>query len=101
MRASIIVLSISSSLFLPSCAEVPKISGAAEVRTSDLVKRVKCDLMQALRAKVLEDRARFGFLTQWSAKVHLTVAVDETGSINPGVTFIEPLAVAGTNRSLG
>jgi hypothetical protein len=49
---------------------------------------------------VLEDKKRFGFLSQWSAKIHLTMVVDDTAAINPGVTFIEPLAVAGTSRSL-
>jgi len=100
MRGLLLALLASSGL-LGSCTAIPSLDGAAQLHTSDLVKRVKCDLILALRDKVFENRAKFGFLTQWSAKVHLTVIVDDTGAINPGVTFIEPLAVTGTSRSLG
>ncbi len=72
----------------------------ANVPLNDVVKRIKCDLTRAVHDKALED-PRFRFLTQWSAKVHLTVAVDNTATVNPGATIIHPLKHAGTSSSLG
>ncbi|MHC2367435.1 hypothetical protein ACVIQT_002083 [Bradyrhizobium diazoefficiens] len=85
---------------LCSCAQVPKNIGAANVRSDQIVKRVKCQLVGAIKVKANED-PRFQFLTQWAAKVHMTLIVDETGSINPGASLTEPLATAGTSFTLG
>jgi hypothetical protein len=90
----------AAAVWLLSCVVAPKLDGAANVPLNAVVKRIKCDLVSAVQTKSHQD-SRFQFLTQWAAKVHLTVVVDDTGSINPGATFIEPLKVAGTSRSLG
>jgi hypothetical protein len=97
-RAAVAVV---AGLAATSCTTVPRLTETANVHLSDVAKRVKCEMLGAVRRKALEDPKRFGFLSQWSAKVHLTVAVDGSATINPGVTFIEPLAVTGTSRSLG
>ncbi|MGJ5199248.1 hypothetical protein [Bradyrhizobium sp. HKCCYLRH1030] len=86
-------------ILLPGCVQTPPSDGMASVPVHEVVRRLKCELVDAIRLKVTEDN-RFGFLTQWSAKVHLTLVVDDQTSINPGATFIEPLKIAGTNRSL-
>jgi hypothetical protein len=85
---------------LQGCVQTPRSDGMADVPVQEVVRRLKCELVDAIDKKLKED-ARFAFLTQWAAKVHLTLIVDDTGSINPGATFIEPLAVASTSRSLG
>jgi hypothetical protein len=87
------------SVALPGCVRTPMHDAITNVSVEEVVRRLKCELVAAIDAKQKEDR-RFAFLTQWAAKVHLTIVVDDMASINPGATFIEPLSVAGTSRSL-
>lgn len=84
-----------------SCTVVPPNVGPANVRFDQVVKRIKCDLLGAVYRKASQDPIRFGFLTQWSAKVHMTLTVDDQASISPGLTFTTPLAVSGTSFSFG
>ncbi|MFK4502887.1 hypothetical protein ABIF86_007178 [Bradyrhizobium japonicum] len=86
---------------LSSCTVVPHSTGPANVRFDQVVKRVKCDLVGAVYRKAYEDWQRYGFLTQWAAKVHMTLTVDDQASVNPGLTITDPLAVAGTSFSFG
>jgi hypothetical protein len=60
------------------CVMVPKLTETANIHVNEVAKRIKCDLIKAVHTKVLEDPRKFGFLSQWSAKVHLTVVVDGT-----------------------
>lgn len=88
------------------CVLVPKIDGAANVSLDDVTRRVKCDVWRTVWAKLNEppfDRHhnnRYSFLKGWGAKVHLTLAVDDTASLNPGATLIDPLP-ASQSFSLG
>lgn len=97
---------IAATAVLCSCVKVPHHDGAADIRLDQVVKLLKCDLVRSIKEKIQEGAAldpkdnRFGFLAEWGAKVHLTISVDNTVSLNPGATLIEPLA-AGTSRSLG
>lgn len=81
------------------CVRTPMHDGITNVPVAEVVRRLKCELATAIDEKRHED-SRFYFLTQWAAKVHLTLVVDDSASINPGATFIEPLSVTNTNRSL-
>jgi hypothetical protein len=91
-----------------SCVVVPKLDGAANVSIRDVARRVKCDIATAVQKKLREfptDRRHlrqnpFIFLTGWGAKVHITLAVDDMASLNPGATLIDPLPAA-QSRSLG
>jgi hypothetical protein len=91
---------------LPGCTVVPSMDGAANVSVNDVAKRVKCDIWKVVWAKLNEppfDRHhnnRYAFLKGWGAKVHLTLAVDNTGSLNPGAMLIKPLP-ASQSFSLG
>src|ERR1700691_696326 len=82
---------------LAECAPVPRMDGAANVSVDDVAKRVKCDVWKVVWAKLNEPpfdkhhNNRYSFLKSWGAKVHLTLAVDNTGSLNPGATLIRPL----------
>ncbi len=91
---------ITVAAIMCSCVKVPKNEGASDVRFNEVVKRVKCDLVEALKHKATSD-SRFNFLTQWAAKVHMTLTVDDTATVNPGVSVIQPLAVAGTTFTFG
>jgi hypothetical protein len=94
------LVAITGAAMMCSCVKVPKNEGASDVRFNEVVKRVKCDLVQALRHRATSD-SRFNFLTQWAAKVHMTLTVDDTATVNPGLSVIEPLAVAGTTFTFG
>jgi hypothetical protein len=91
---------------LAGCATVPRMDGAANVSVDDVAKRIKCDVWKVVWAKLNEPpfdkhhNNRYSFLKSWGAKVHLTLAVDNTGSLNPGATLIRPLP-ASQSTSLG
>src|SRR5947207_12348808 len=91
------ILLILLMLGLAGCATVPRIDGAANVSLDDVTRRIKCDIWKVVWAKLNEPpfdrhhRNRYSFLEGWGAKVHLTLAVDNTGALNPGATLIDPL----------
>ena len=100
---------VSLALLFPilaGCATVPRMDGAANVSVNDVAERVKCDIWNVVGRKLNEppfDRHhnnRYAFLKGWGAKVHLTLAVDNTGNLNPGATLIKPLP-ASQSFSLG
>lgn len=95
------VAAFAVCLGLTSCTSVPHNVGPTNVRFAEIVKRVKCDLVGAVYTKANQDPARYGFLTQWAAKVHLTLTVDDQASFSPGLTVTDPLSVVGTSFSLG
>lgn len=92
-------VAVLAGVLLQGCVRTPPSDGMANVPVHEVVRRLKCELVDAIDQKRKEDD-RFRFLTQWAAKVHLTLVVDDMASINPGVTFIEPLSIANTSRSL-
>jgi hypothetical protein len=78
------------------CTSVPPHDGLANVHVSDVVRRVKCDIraavLQTARYRDNESgKAPLLFLTEWAAKVHMTIAVDDTAAITPGLTYSDPL----------
>lgn len=77
------------------CVTVPSRSGLARVRVGDVVKRIKCDLAKSVFYKAQErtpdGRHPFVFLADWAAKIHLTIAIDDTVGVNPGATVTTPL----------
>jgi hypothetical protein len=68
------------------------------VSINEIVKRVKCEVWVSI-----EDRPEkiYPWFNKWTVQADLTLTVNDSSSINPGATFIEPLAVATTSRSLG
>jgi hypothetical protein len=90
-----------------ACAVVPEIDGAANVSLDDVAWRVKCDIWKYVARKILfptDKRFKranpYSFLAGWGARVHLTLAVDNTGALNPGATLIQTLPMS-QSRSLG
>jgi hypothetical protein len=96
---SILLLGTSSG-----CVVVPKIDGAAAVSLQDIAWRIKCDIWKVAAKRLYAYRKGefnpYMFLNGWGAKVHITLSVDNTSSLNPGATLIEPLA-SSQFRSLG
>jgi hypothetical protein len=80
---------------LIGCVVVPPHDGLARVHVGDVVKRIKCDIAKVVFEKAQErtpdGRTPFVFLANWAAKIHLTIAVDDTVSLNPGATILRPL----------
>lgn len=100
IRASVFVLSSA----VAGCVQVPQHDGVARVPLGHVTKLIKCEIFQAIRHELQEhpdQKAKIAFLTQWAAKVHLTVYVDDTVVVSPGATLIQPLAVMGTSYSTG
>jgi hypothetical protein len=56
----------------------------------DIVQRVKCELSDALDEKT-ED-PQFRWMQSWTAKVDLTLEVNESGGISPSLAYVQPLA---------
>jgi hypothetical protein len=80
---------------LIGCVVVPPHDGLARVHVGDVMKRVKCDLAEVVFEKAQErtpdGKYPFLFLKEWAAKIHLTIAVDDTVGVNPGATVTHPL----------
>jgi hypothetical protein len=80
---------------LIGCVVVPPRDGLARVHVGDVVKRIKCDLAEVIFEKAQErtpdGRTPFVFLSNWAAKIHMTIAIDESASLNPGATIMNPI----------
>src|SRR5262249_5213095 len=83
------------SLLLNGCVNVPTHDGLARVRVGDVVKRIKCDMAEIIFRKAQirtpDGRHPFLFLEDWAAKIHLTIAIDDTVGITPGASVTSPL----------
>lgn len=98
MRVISFVVIAAIALLMASCVVVPQIDGAAAyVPTDEIVRRIKCELVEAVKER--SEDPRLNFLTQWSATVHLTRIVDGSSGINPGATLTD--AIPGGSFSLG
>jgi hypothetical protein len=72
----------------PADAENPKIPGAAQMEF-EIKKRIYCDLSEAVReVNKAYPTVPGGLLPKnWGAQVSLSLQVDETSSLNPGLTL--------------
>jgi hypothetical protein len=100
----------SFCVILASCvAAIPPRDGLAQVHVDQVIKRIKCDIARAVinktNQKSLDGKHYpYTFLLDWAAKLHFTISVDNTGSINPGATVINPIPAVGSvtqSRSVG
>ncbi len=92
-RSTLVLVAFGASLI--GCVVVPPREGLARVHVGDVVKRVKCDLAKLVLNKAYErtpdGRTPFLFLEGWAAKIHMTIAVDDSVTLNPGATILSPL----------
>ena len=82
----------------PIAGSQPDPNNPYSVSINEVVKRVKCEVW--LSVKDRPEKA-YPWFNKWTAQADLTLTVNDSSGINPGATFIEPLAVATTSRSLG
>jgi hypothetical protein len=87
-------------LLSASCAFVPPLSDAtnnfpftSSIPIHDIVQRVKCDLSDALYAKIYRDdrKGEFKWMRSWTAKSDLTMGINESGGISPSFGLVQPL----------
>ena len=86
---------VALGLSLAECVVVPPRDGLARVHVGDVVRRIKCEIAQTVfnkaKEKTPDGRTPFVFLANWAAKIHLTIAVDDTVGFTPGATITHPL----------
>ena len=98
----VIEFSVGVALVLSSasCAFVPPLSDAtnnfpftSSIPIHDIVQRVKCDLSDALYAKIYRDdrKGEFKWMRSWTAKSDLTLGINESGGISPSFGLVQPL----------
>jgi hypothetical protein len=78
--------------FTPGCAYVPSLdqaSGAGPNETplliSDVVKRIKCEIADSFDDRLGDPR--FQWLENWTAKVDLTLQINDTAGVSPSVSY--------------
>jgi hypothetical protein len=108
LGAGLILLLQSACTSTPPLSHVTNNTPFGEnISVNDVVKRVKCELADAI-IKIDDDDAmkekkgektQFKWLDSWTAKADLTLQVNETGGITPNVTFSQPLKNAFSGES--
>jgi hypothetical protein len=63
-----------------------------DISVDDVVKKVKCELADALDKKTEEQK--FKWMQSWTVKVDLTLQANEAGGITPSLTYVQPLSNA-------
>src|SRR4051812_36264426 len=80
MRVVRCVALIIAAAILSSCSTVPSLSEATgSIPIRDIVERVKCELADSFSEKIREPHYRW--LQYWAAKVDMTLAANNLGSI--------------------
>lgn len=94
------MLILVCSLAVSSCVAPPPLTHATNnfpfarsIPIHDIVQRVKCDLTNALYAKIYESKGlKFAWMRNWTAKADLTLEVNESGGVTPSLSYAQPLA---------
>ena len=89
-RKSGVVVAGLCGVLVAACAYVPPLESAtggveSHILVRDIVRRVKCEISDAFDARV-ED-PKFHWLQNWTAKVDLTLQIDEQAGISPSVAY--------------
>jgi hypothetical protein len=93
-------LIIGSSLIIAGCATVPDLGPTTEsIPIYKIVERVKCELLDAVKDKLHQasyatlhhQHSPYEFLRNWTAKIDLTLIVNNNSGVSPGVIFTQPL----------
>lgn len=83
-----------SALLLAHCVRVPAPDYLAKgPQVDEIVKRVKCDLYEAVADK-LNAPEGYEWLHSWTAQANLNLIVNDQSQLTPGATFTEPLRAA-------
>jgi hypothetical protein len=87
---AISVLAALIAIGASDCVRVPPADPIASGPSIDqVVRRVKCDLVGAIRPYL--DNEKYTWLQTWTAQASLTFIVNDASTLTPGATFIQPL----------
>jgi hypothetical protein len=96
-------LIVTSGVALISCTTVPDLEPVVtSIPIYKIVERVKCEVLGAVKgpldaaayAAAHKERSRYAFLEKWTAKVDLTLIVNDQSGISPTVALVDPLPLA-------
>lgn len=84
--------SVPFFVLLAGCSTVPQLEEAtgtaqSDVLMSKVVTRVRCEVADAFDSLI--DTPRYRWLSDWTAKVDLTLQANNAGGIAPGVTYTQ------------
>jgi hypothetical protein len=98
MRVVSVGIASAAAILLSDCATVPPLNEATgSIPIHDIVQRVKCELADTFDERTEDPKLLW--LKSWTAKVDLTLAADNQGSITPVGAYIEPLkTVSGVSQ---
>jgi hypothetical protein len=73
-----------------ACSEVPSLEAASgtdqpNILVSDIVKRIKCEIADSFDDKI--SNKEFQWLQNWTAKVDLTLQVNDTAGVSPSGSY--------------
>jgi hypothetical protein len=89
------LIAFSLLFFVGGCVGVPPLNVGGPPGVAQIVDQVQCELLDAARKyKRLKSE-------NWAAAVDLTLQVDDNIGLTPTLSFIRPLADAGTNFAFG
>ena len=80
---------------LSGCAGVPELDIPSPVTVADIIDRIQCEAYQAA------DRNPRYRTERWAGAADLYLTVDDNAGFTPSLTYIEPLATAGTSWAIG
>jgi hypothetical protein len=89
-RACVLAILLCHSLLCLGCSEVPSLEAAAgsdqpQILMSDVVKRIKCEIADAFDDKITD--RDFLWLQNWTAKVDLTLQVNDSAGLAPSGSY--------------
>src|SRR4051812_39917215 len=85
----------AAAIVLSGCAGVPELDIASPITVADIIDRIQCEAFTAVQRNL---RYRQEHLAG-AADLYLTV--DDNAGLTPSLTYIEPLATAGTQWTIG
>lgn len=90
-------------LLVAGCAGVPQLDIPSRLTVAQIVDKIQCEVWQAWeKNRELAKKGRVKRPTHtYLAVASLTLQVDDSAGVSPTVSFIEPLAVAGTQFTFG
>ncbi|NOJ40889.1 hypothetical protein [Bradyrhizobium australiense] len=84
-----------SAIALSACAGVPELDIRSPVTVANIIDRIQCE---AYRGTLHNPRLRTG---RWVGAADLYLQVDDSGGFTPSLTYVAPLAEAGTQWTIG
>jgi hypothetical protein len=75
----------------PIAGSQPDPKNPYSISINEVVKRVKCEIWDAIKDRPEKE---YPWFNKWVVQADLTLTVNDSSSLNPGATFIQPLTTA-------